>query len=151
MTSRGGSVDLGVIFKIKADGTDFKKIFDFNSNSGGIPDGSLVLVPTPTPAILQSASARSAVAEAVVENAEQQVSIDANPNPFLDVLYLNIAHPVDTEFQSVMMDTNGRIVATHKGQTNSTTAITNDLSQGLYILKVKVGGDVTKFIRVIRR
>ena len=148
VTSKGGTGDLGVIFKIKSDGTEFKKLFDFNYNSGGAPDGSLLLVPTPFSP--ESNSARSAVATVVVENAEQQVSIEAYPNPFLDILYVNITHSVHTEFQSVLTDMNGIIVGTHKGPTNATAAIRTNAGQGLYVLKVTVGGS-TKHIRVFRK
>ena len=46
MTYRGGVNDLGTIFKIKQDGTEFKKLLDFNgfagTATGGHPEGSLV-------------------------------------------------------------------------------------------------------------
>ena len=148
MTSKGGSGDLGVIFKIKSDGTEFKKLFDFDYNTGGAPDGSLLLVPTPPSTVTKSA--RSAVAALVVEDAEQQVSVEAYPNPFLDILYVNITHSADTEFQSVLMDASGRIVGTQTGPTNTTAAIRTDVSQGLYVLKVTVG-NLTKHIRVVRK
>lgn len=41
MTSQGGSNDLGIIFKIKPDGTLFTKLFDFTVTSGSNPFGSL--------------------------------------------------------------------------------------------------------------
>jgi uncharacterized repeat protein (TIGR03803 family) len=37
VTKRGGQNDFGVIYKIKPDGTDYKVIFHFNSNSGKYP------------------------------------------------------------------------------------------------------------------
>ena len=43
MTSTGGSSDLGVIFKIKSDGTGFTKLLDFDGlNYGSNPKGSLI-------------------------------------------------------------------------------------------------------------
>jgi uncharacterized repeat protein (TIGR03803 family) len=148
MTSKGGSSNLGVIFRIKSNGTEFKKLFDFNYNTGGAPDGSLLLVPTTFST--ETNSARSAVAAVVVENAEQQVSVEAYPNPFLDVLYVNITNSSETEFQSVIMDMSGRIVGAHTGATNTTAAIRTNFGQGLYVLRVTVGS-LTKHIRVVRK
>jgi uncharacterized repeat protein (TIGR03803 family) len=42
MTQYGGQYNLGVIFKIKPEGTDFSKIFDFDSSNGKFPFGSLI-------------------------------------------------------------------------------------------------------------
>lgn len=42
MTQKGGANDLGVIFKIKPDGTEFSKLYDFDGvPNGGKPYGSL--------------------------------------------------------------------------------------------------------------
>jgi uncharacterized repeat protein (TIGR03803 family) len=44
MTSRGGTFDLGTIFKIGRDGTGYQKLLDFDGkNKGSIPLGSLLL------------------------------------------------------------------------------------------------------------
>lgn len=37
MTNQGGNANLGVTFKIKTDGTDFTKLFDFYSSNGATP------------------------------------------------------------------------------------------------------------------
>ena len=145
MTSKGGGGDLGVIFKIKTDGTDFKKLFDFDRNTGGAPDGSLVLVPTPLPAVT-----RSVASELAVVVSEPQVSVDAYPNTFVDMLYLDVTATENIEFYSVLMDMSGSIVGTHAGRTNTTAAIRTDVRQGIYILKVKVG-NLTKYVRVVRK
>ncbi|GAB3649635.1 hypothetical protein GCM10028791_15500 [Echinicola sediminis] len=42
MTKRGGSFDLGVVFSINIDGTDFIKLIDLGSSLGSLPQGSLV-------------------------------------------------------------------------------------------------------------
>jgi uncharacterized repeat protein (TIGR03803 family) len=148
MTSKGGSGDLGVIFKIETDGTDFKKLFDFDQNTGGSPDGSLVLVPTPLPAVTKTAVSEFAVV--VTEDTESQVSVDAFPNPFQDILYVNITGTEDTEFRSVLMDTKGMTVGTHTGHTNTNAAIRTNVGPGLYVLKVSVG-NLTRYIRVVRQ
>ena len=45
MTKSGGNNDIGVIFKIKPDGSAFSKLFDFNSSSNGsYPTGSLLML-----------------------------------------------------------------------------------------------------------
>lgn len=44
LTNRGGLSDMGVIFKIKTDGTGFQKIFDFNGTNGSYPVGRLTMV-----------------------------------------------------------------------------------------------------------
>ncbi|MBS1952149.1 MAG: gliding motility-associated C-terminal domain-containing protein, partial [Bacteroidetes bacterium] len=42
MTEQGGTNDGGIIFKVKNDGTNFSKLFDFDiTNTGGSPHGSL--------------------------------------------------------------------------------------------------------------
>ena len=42
MTSDGGTSDIGVIFKIKPDGTSFSKILDFSGPNGGLCEGALI-------------------------------------------------------------------------------------------------------------
>ncbi len=42
MTTMGGTYDLGIIFKIKPDGSEFTKIFEFNRANGAGPIGTLV-------------------------------------------------------------------------------------------------------------
>lgn len=43
MTSEGGILDKGIIFKIKLDGSGFEKIFDFTGvSNGSTPEGSLI-------------------------------------------------------------------------------------------------------------
>jgi uncharacterized repeat protein (TIGR03803 family) len=40
---KGGSSDLGVIFKVNPDGSGYGKLHDFNGEDGAIPSGSLIL------------------------------------------------------------------------------------------------------------
>jgi uncharacterized repeat protein (TIGR03803 family) len=42
MTSQGGVNNFGTIFKVKPDGSDFKKLLDFNGGNGRLPQGSLM-------------------------------------------------------------------------------------------------------------
>ncbi len=42
MTTQGGSAFFGTIFKIKPDGTDYTKLYDFDSTNGATPYGSLI-------------------------------------------------------------------------------------------------------------
>ena len=42
MTVEGGSDSMGVIFKIKSDGTGYSKLLDFNGTNGAHPEGSLI-------------------------------------------------------------------------------------------------------------
>ena len=44
MTSNGGEFEKGSIFRIKKDGTEFEKLFDFDDANGTKPYGSLTLV-----------------------------------------------------------------------------------------------------------
>lgn len=48
MTPEGGAKDMGVIFKIKTDGTGFNKLFDLDGTIGSYPFGSLVFDNTKT-------------------------------------------------------------------------------------------------------
>jgi uncharacterized repeat protein (TIGR03803 family) len=148
MTSKGGISGLGVIFKIKTDGTEFKKLFDFNAGTGGAPDGSLALIPTPVPAATRIAG--SALAKVTNEVSQQQVFVQAYPNPFVDVLYLNITGTGDQEFQSTLMDISGRIVSSTTGLADTNAAIRTNISPGVYVLKVTVG-NWTKYLRVVRK
>lgn len=43
MTNFGGSNNFGVIYKIEKDGTNFKKLFDFNNSNGAIPIYSMII------------------------------------------------------------------------------------------------------------
>ena len=145
MTSKGGSSGLGVIFKIKVDGTDFVKLFDFNWNTGGAPDGSLALIPTP----VTNTTAQS-VALITVEESTPEISIHAYPNPFTDILYVQVEGAHDEAFTSSLVDLTGRTVSTQNGLTNTPTSIKVDVSAGLYLLKVKKG-NLTKTLRVVRK
>lgn len=42
MTPSGGPNNLGVLFKIKKDGTGYQKLLDFDGTNGGIPYGNLI-------------------------------------------------------------------------------------------------------------
>ena len=42
MTRFGGKHNLGVIFSINNKGKSFRKRFDFNVNTGGVPYGTLI-------------------------------------------------------------------------------------------------------------
>ena len=42
VTQSGGANNLGVIFKIKPDGTEYSKLIDFSAQNGGTPIGSLI-------------------------------------------------------------------------------------------------------------
>ncbi|MGC3945749.1 MAG: T9SS type A sorting domain-containing protein [Chryseolinea sp.] len=42
MTANGGATGNGVVFSVALDGSDFKKLFDFNGTNGAHPAGSLV-------------------------------------------------------------------------------------------------------------
>src|SRR6218665_495758 len=42
ITSDGGNSDIGVIYKIKPDGTGFAKVLDFNGTNGGMAEGALI-------------------------------------------------------------------------------------------------------------
>jgi uncharacterized repeat protein (TIGR03803 family) len=43
LTSSGGLYNYGVIFRIKPDGSDYQKLFDFNNKNGRYPQGGLTL------------------------------------------------------------------------------------------------------------
>ncbi|SDM35698.1 Por secretion system C-terminal sorting domain-containing protein [Catalinimonas alkaloidigena] len=43
MTRAGGTHDLGTLFRLKTNGFDFQKLYDFSPTSGGAPVGSLTL------------------------------------------------------------------------------------------------------------
>ncbi len=45
MTRFGGVNDTGVLFSISKEGTDFRKILDFDTSTGGTPYGTLIEVP----------------------------------------------------------------------------------------------------------
>ncbi|MGC3945734.1 MAG: T9SS type A sorting domain-containing protein [Chryseolinea sp.] len=43
-TNFGGAADKGVVFKLKKDGTQFTKLFDFGGNNGALPYSRLIVV-----------------------------------------------------------------------------------------------------------
>ncbi len=44
LTRFGGKFDNGVVFSLENDGTNFRKYFDFNKASGGVPYSSFIEV-----------------------------------------------------------------------------------------------------------
>jgi uncharacterized repeat protein (TIGR03803 family) len=146
MTSRGGSSDLGVIYKLGTNGSSYSKLFDFTHESGGTPDGSLVLVEDLFPT-----SGGTLVAQAF-ENVKQQTSytVGVFPNPSNSAFTADIQSEDDSPVQVVISDMHGQILARKEGRTNAAVQLGDNLERGIYVLKVIKNGEVSQH-RIVKR
>src|SRR5690606_39193088 len=133
MTSLGGANDMGVIFKVNRNGSGFDNLFDFSRQSGGRPEGSLVIrEDTFSP---PSAAARET-------SQDEMMHISIHPNPSTDNFHVRVKTPDNERIQMVVTDQYGQTVASYEIQNDVPVLVGSELDRGLYIVKIMQGREI---------
>jgi uncharacterized repeat protein (TIGR03803 family) len=153
-TYNGGVNDMGTLYKIKPDGTEYKKLIDFDGASNGRnPKGSLISDGT----FLYGMSVNGGtigfgtifkyqLPSLSVENHKNNLRLPIYPNPVKTIL--TIQNPENHTIDKIYItDFTGKTVLEQKG--NSNTINVEKLQSGTYLLQTNSEGknSVTKFIK----
>jgi len=141
MTWGGGTSNYGTIFKIKPDGTSYKKLWEFTSISEGRnPFGSLFFDDTFLYGMTYSGGTNNsgvvfkfditATVNIKENNANEAVVIF--PNPASD--HVNIKAPQKSIIE--LLDLNGQTIKRISHNNDETSVYIGDLASGVYIIKV---------------
>ena len=139
MTAQGGEFNLGVIFRIRTNGTAFSKVFDFSKESGGNPDGDLLLTEDSfrQPGLV-SRSPRSAD------------KVGLFPNPFIHTMTAQVNGEDSRPVKFILSDLQGNVLQEIIGETNSGLELGAALERGIYILKVVKDGNASQH-RIVKK
>lgn len=147
MTSAGGRYNLGTIFSLTLDGGVLNKLFDFSMETGGAPDGKLLI----TGPELENKSIASSSTREVPSAGPESVRSDifVYPNPSRHAFTLEM-HDNNEDFsQAVLLDISGRELSRYDLSSNTPLVFGEGLTSGVYILKVKNGAS-TKTFRLMK-
>jgi len=156
MTSGGGTSGMGVIFKVKTDGTGYTKLHDFNGVSGYMPQGSLIYYNGCLFGMTSNGGAYSnGIAFSLCDDAnniDELIINDAHikiyPNPTSDEFFID-AKTTD-KLNVELYDINGRKVLSTK-LCNREKINISTLNNGSYFLKIKVADyTINKKLVIIR-
>jgi uncharacterized repeat protein (TIGR03803 family) len=147
MTSAGGLGNMGVIYKLRTDGSGFQKLFDFTHTTGGIPDGCLTLSEDLFPS---QVAAKAKTFAAVSSDGKSSYQVGVFPNPFNTSFQASIEGVENTAVQVVITDMQGQVMSRVYVDANSTIELGEHLQKGIYVLKVIKGDEVSQH-RVVKR
>src|SRR5690606_25483625 len=133
MTTSGGANNMGVIYRVSPTGGDYTKLFDFNSESGGRPEGKLV--------IREDTYEAHNTASAAREKSEG-INISIHPNPSTDHFRMNVDASNDEPLRVIVTDQYGAIVQMYDATDAKVIEFGGDLKRGLYLVKVLHGKGV---------
>ncbi|OQP53502.1 carbohydrate-binding protein [Niastella populi] len=97
--------------------------------------------------VFTGGSARFAVSEPMIENAESNIQL--SPNPTVNFLNVYVSQKVDEHAGILIYDNTGRQVLNYRLYGNKTTVNVGVLSSGLYIIKLSNGKEIItkKFLK----
>lgn len=97
--------------------------------------------------VFTGGSARFAVSEPMIENAESNIQL--SPNPAVNFLNVYVSQKVDENAGILIYDNTGRQVLNYRLYENKTTVNVGVLSSGLYIIKLSNGKEIItkKFLK----
>ncbi|MFA4852153.1 MAG: choice-of-anchor tandem repeat GloVer-containing protein [Bacteroidales bacterium] len=153
MTSYGGSNGVGVIFKIKPDGTGYSDLFDFANDNvhGYVPLGSLISDGSFLYGMASSGGTNGVgvifkygIAVGIAEN-NAETDFTIYPNPATD--NLTIECPQQTVIE--ILNIQGQLIKILTANGNKTSVDVSAFPNGVYIVKVEMenGIMVMKFVR----
>jgi hypothetical protein len=96
------------------------------------------------------ANAKVASDESTVQ--ENDIAVDAYPNPFRSSIYVQVSNPEEKSVSMSMVDLMGRNVALKpldKTPEGAHVLDTDQLSGGMYFLQVKIG-DYSKTVKLVK-
>lgn len=141
MTSQGGKHDMGVIFKMKTNGSAYSKLFDFSEESGGNPDGNLLFME-------DSFLPKTGLAARFFNGLPHKVGL--YPNPFVRSLTAQIEGENQQSVKFILTDLQGNVLQEVIGETNSDLELGSELGRGIYILKV-IKGEEMSLHRIVKK
>jgi uncharacterized repeat protein (TIGR03803 family) len=132
MTSRGGTNNQGVIFTIQASGTGFKKLYDFNTADGGVPDGNLLWMEDP----YAPASPATIAQREGTEEPGSTIMASVYPNPFITAFTAEVRSDEPGDYRIILYDSNGRMLSDRRVSSNQPVLLGDDLKKGIYLMKI---------------
>ena len=128
MSSSGGSENLGVIFTL-IPGQPYNVLHHFTAATGGAPNGALLLTDKKEKLSRSNTS--------TINDFRQSFSV--GPNPFNKSATATFSASKDGVVEYWITDMNGIVVQQFQGRANTPVTFGEDLSTGIYMLKIKHG------------
>ena len=125
----------GVIYKVHRAGTGFTKLFDFNHQSGGNPNGMLV--------VREDEYLPAASVENLMDMQTSVLDVDIHPNPSTDNFKVMVSSPGSDPIHMVLTDQYGQEITTYNIIPNVQMHLGSDLRRGIYIMKIIQGNEIT--------
>jgi uncharacterized repeat protein (TIGR03803 family) len=149
LTYSGGTNDMGVIYKVNPDGTNFTRLFDFNGAiDGKQPNGSLYSDGIGLYGMTMSGGATNNGVvfkydtNTGIENSEQKSEIEIFPNPFTNELVIS---STTGGGEVVLYDITGKEIFGQTVSSEETVINTGKIASGFYVLNV--GGKNFKVVK----
>lgn len=139
MTSAGGNNNLGTIFSMSLDGSVFTKLFDFSTESGGSPNGKLLMT-GPMPLNKLASSQSREVQPEVSETKRKGVIV--YPNPSNHTFTLEMHEESQGYSRAVLLDLSGKEVSTFDLNAEQPVVFGESLPSGVYILRTMINNKV---------
>lgn len=157
MTKFGGLNSKGVIFKIKSDGSEFTRLFDFDGINGEAPQGDLVsdgqflygmtyLGGANNKGVIFKIDKNTVVGFDEMHNIKNELII--SPNPVAENIRISVLsnHFILKEQECTITNVLGQVVLTKKVDISESFDLNLfELEDGIYF--VKVGSLISKFIK----
>jgi uncharacterized repeat protein (TIGR03803 family) len=134
MTLYGGTNGVGVIYRVNTTGSDFAKLFDFSNESGGMPNGMLV--------IREDEYSPAASVMSFTDTQQAILSVDIHPNPSTDNFNVMVSSPGTDPIHMVLTDQYGQDITTYNITPNVQMQLGSELRRGIYIMKVIQGREI---------
>ncbi|HYC84546.1 MAG TPA: choice-of-anchor tandem repeat GloVer-containing protein [Chryseosolibacter sp.] len=128
-TVAGGTHNRGVLFRLRADGAVFQKLFDFSDATGPRPAGNVIVTGDTFAPAATTASASMAL-------------VQVYPNPSAEVFNITRAETASGKMYVEVTDFNGNVVEKSFLE-NTNIEVGRALPKGIYVLKVFNGSEVT--------
>jgi hypothetical protein len=144
--AQGGTFNSGALFSLRTDGSSYSNFYSFiNSTSYYGAVGNLIITEGTFPA----PAARAAYSDDVLASGQENET-QFSPNPFVDDFSIRVKSRETEDVSFAVINIQGAEVSSAQGVSNETYQLGNNLSTGIYILKV-VKGNQIKFYRVVKK
>lgn len=133
-TTAGGEHNLGVIFSLNSDGSSYQTLFNFSPETGGSPNGNLLLLDDtfvpPAPSPFADARTNTLASDVMVY-----------PNPFTNYFTTQIKDQTEHPARLTIRDLSGAVLV--EVNASSDLQLGDQLKRGIYLLTVHRGSTVT--------
>lgn len=140
--SGDGYHDLGKIFRIKKDGSDYSIIHEFTNYTGGWIFDELLLVDPDD--LHQNAKAQPTARKPNVEisSTEREKLVNISPNPFKSTFKVEVLSSTAPAIVTIV-DVSGRVLSEQVLATDKTNELGEELASGFYVVRIVQGSDET--------